>query len=191
MAVNKDLAWAGALSSGLSLPHPGDPTHDPGDWLGHKVTAINSILSGKSSHQTYVLFSLPPTPCASTTPGTPHWFLCFNPGAAKVSTTHPTEWHRLQNWLLAGVYSDETEPKATLPREQLLKGVLQGCTPPGTSAIHREARKTQLVSINASQHRNKGFAGAPTSPLTKRSCGCPLMSPVPLSPQATCRGMEK
>lgn len=117
--------------------------------------------------------------------------LCFNPGAAKTTTTHPTEWHRLQNRLLAGAYSDETEPKAILPREQLLKGVLQGCTPPGTSAIHREARKTQLVSINASQHRNKGVAGAPTSPLTKRSCGCPLMSPVSLSPQATCRGIEK
>lgn len=100
-----------------------------------------------------------------------------------MSTTQPTEWYRLQNWFLDSMYTDGMEPKATLPREQLLKCVFQGCTPPGASAIHGEARKTQLVPIKASHHRNKGTCRCPNLPGNKKTMRLPTNEPdVPHTP---------
>lgn len=64
-----------------------------------------------------------------------------------------------------------------LPREQLLKGELPGCAPLGTSALLREARKTQLVPINAFQHRNNRTCRSPTLPTDKKAVWLPTNEP--------------
>lgn len=64
-----------------------------------------------------------------------------------------------------------------LPREQLLKCELQGCAPLGTSALLREASKTQLVPINAFQHRNKRTRRGPTLPTDKKAAWLPTNEP--------------
>lgn len=110
----------------------------------------------------------------------------------KMSSTHPTEWHRLQNRLLGGVY-------ALMGRSHRPHCPGSSCSSVCTKAALHQAPllftgkpgRPSWYPLALPISGTRELAGAPTFLVTQRPCGCPLMSLVSLTPQATCRGLRK